>query len=206
MPRRSAYSRWRSVLRGAGERVLPAEIVPVVDGKRQPDDVSLVDVFLEERIGRRAIGATLAREQLDDGADRGPGARERRRELAPSCRSASGGRVKRWQNRSPNGAWMTCLRHGERSGLAEAWPKPGLNAVHCPHRTPPRIGSARVTYGCEAFSAARGRSSGRPRRVTPRDCGARTGGCRRSGSIRARRAYRCGRSAGTIWHACRPPL
>jgi len=53
-----------------GERVLPAEAVPVIDVEAERDDVASARQFAEQRIGRRAGGASLRGEQFDDGRAR----------------------------------------------------------------------------------------------------------------------------------------
>jgi hypothetical protein len=53
-----------------GKRVLPAEIIPVIDRQGQSDDVRLAGIFHQQRIGRRAGGAALAGEKLDNRARR----------------------------------------------------------------------------------------------------------------------------------------
>ena len=97
----------RGVLR-AGQRVLPAEVVPVVDGKRQGDDAGAIGVGLEQRVGRRAGRAALAREQLHHGRAlralgvRGNGARLARRPRKPSTSSSvSSGVGKRMPGTDP---------------------------------------------------------------------------------------------------------
>ena len=49
-----------------GERVAPAEIVPVVDGEGEGQDVAPLRHFRDVAVGRRAGGAALAGEELDD--------------------------------------------------------------------------------------------------------------------------------------------
>ena len=53
-----------------GQRVLPAEIIPVIHREGQGDDVGLAREIGQNRIGRRAGGAALAGEQLDHRAGR----------------------------------------------------------------------------------------------------------------------------------------
>ena len=48
------------------ERVLPAEIIPIVDVKAERDYVISARDFAEQRVGRRAGGAALRGEELDD--------------------------------------------------------------------------------------------------------------------------------------------
>ena len=52
---------------GIGERVLPPEIIPIVDGHADGDERRIGREFPQELVGRRAGRATLAGEQLDDG-------------------------------------------------------------------------------------------------------------------------------------------
>ena len=60
-----------------GERVLPAEIIPVIDRKGERHDIRLAGEIGQQRIGRRAGGAALAGEQFEHRARR---FRERRLE------------------------------------------------------------------------------------------------------------------------------
>src|SRR5947207_7904062 len=58
------------------ERALPAELVPVIDVEAERDDIAAPRQLAEQRIGRRAGGAALRSEELDD---RRPGFRRGRR-------------------------------------------------------------------------------------------------------------------------------
>src|ERR1051325_3762112 len=49
------------------ERVLPAELVPVIDVEAERDDIAAPRQLAEQSIGRRAGGAALRGEQFDDG-------------------------------------------------------------------------------------------------------------------------------------------
>ncbi len=53
-----------------GERVLPPEIIPVIDRERQRDDVGLAREIGQDRIGGRTRGAALTGEQFEDGPGR----------------------------------------------------------------------------------------------------------------------------------------
>ena len=55
----------------AREGVAPAEVIPVIDGKRHREDVRPVSDRAEERVGCRAGRAALAREKFDDAVDLG---------------------------------------------------------------------------------------------------------------------------------------
>src|SRR5437016_11717801 len=48
------------------ERILPAELVPVIDVEAERDDIAAPCQLAEQRIGRRAGGAALRGEELDD--------------------------------------------------------------------------------------------------------------------------------------------
>src|SRR5205085_74334 len=48
------------------ERVLPAELVPVIDVEAERDDIAAPRQLAEQRIGRRAGGTALRGEELDD--------------------------------------------------------------------------------------------------------------------------------------------
>jgi hypothetical protein len=48
-----------------GQRVLPAHVIPVVDRQRQGDEIRILGPFVHHRIGGRAGGAALAREEFD---------------------------------------------------------------------------------------------------------------------------------------------
>ena len=39
---------------GAGKGVLPAEVIPIIDGKRERDHIVAIHIAFEEGIGRRA--------------------------------------------------------------------------------------------------------------------------------------------------------
>ncbi len=47
------------------ERILPPEVIPIADGKAQRDDVGPLSKLIEELIGFRTGGASLARIKLD---------------------------------------------------------------------------------------------------------------------------------------------
>jgi hypothetical protein len=49
------------------ERVFPAKLVPVIDVEAERDDIAAPRQLAEQSIGRRAGGAALGGEQLDDG-------------------------------------------------------------------------------------------------------------------------------------------
>jgi hypothetical protein len=61
----------------AGERILPAEIIPIVDGHAHRHDAGILDQFAEQLVGRRARRAALAGEQLHHCAGFRHGSRRR---------------------------------------------------------------------------------------------------------------------------------
>ena len=154
------------------EGVRPADIVPVVDMVGEPDDIGPVGDVAEQRIGRRTGRAALAGEQLEHrlgvGLDLGSGRR----------RGDSG--------------------HQQRGKKSWRFHGPEFLAA-APHNC--------QSLRCDFQVISTGRSDGRggpPARPTPardtarttprRGCAARSAGCRRGGSSRPRRAYRCGRA------------
>ena len=67
---------------GRGERIAPAEVIPIVNVLFESDDFGSVDGLLlgqlfEERIGRRATGAAFGSEEFDEDRLRGSGPRKR---------------------------------------------------------------------------------------------------------------------------------
>src|SRR5690606_13785795 len=51
-----------------GQRVAPAEVIPIVDRKAESDDGAVACEVADEPVGRRARRAALAREELEHGA------------------------------------------------------------------------------------------------------------------------------------------
>jgi len=81
---------------GRGERVAPAEVIPIVDVLFESDDFGAVDgLFLgqlfEERIGRRATGAAFGGEEFDEDGSSGRGI-GRFRLVAGGCGAADEGK------------------------------------------------------------------------------------------------------------------
>ena len=81
---------------GRGERIAPAEVIPIVNVLFESDDFGSVDGLLlgqlfEERIGRRATGAAFGGEEFDEDGSTGRGIR-RFRLVARGCGAADEGK------------------------------------------------------------------------------------------------------------------
>ena len=101
--------------------LLPPGLIEVIDGHRQGDQVGIAGELSEQRIRRRAGGAALAGEQLDDGTRTGLGAR---------------GEAGHSNGRGDDPNWRCAHLSYSRTGLGFAPPRRAVTPVYEPiHRT-----------------------------------------------------------------------
>jgi hypothetical protein len=149
---------------GAGEGVLPADVVPVVDMEGKGDHVPALRQLAKERVGRRAGAAALRGEQLDH---------DRRGGFGRAGVQRRGVRSEQGKRGGDPGA-VHAVHHAPPPGRP-----PNHNAVKAPASR--RTRGIRTPSACSAARNAEFRHGGsNPAR---RRC--------RSGRSRAR--YRCGR-------------